>query len=105
MAIDTTNEKLSLMDDMPWDAALPINPGTFDQDELQHMLWEYAGILWAAPTIAFVLDLNTRIWLYLGDFYSDPDGDLTTMIARYLDEEETGDYNNRMLALIESATP
>lgn len=41
MAVDTVNEKLALMEDMPWEPGLPIDPSTFGTDDKQQLLWEY----------------------------------------------------------------
>jgi hypothetical protein len=62
---------------------------------------------WAdAEALAFVLDLNTRILVYLRDFYSDADGDLSTLIKRYLESADsgTGDMTQRFKNLIQDAT-
>ena len=49
MAIDTTNEKLALMEwGLVWEPGLPISPGTLGQDDQQQLLWGYPGILWDA---------------------------------------------------------
>lgn len=47
MAIDTNNEKFALIDmgDV-WADALPISSDDLGQDDKQHLLWEYPGILW-----------------------------------------------------------
>lgn len=51
MAIDTTNEKLALMEwDNVWEPAIPISPGAFGQDDKQQLLWGYPGILWTSET-------------------------------------------------------
>ena len=48
MAIDTTNEKLALMEWCNvWEPGLPISPGAFGQDDKQQLLWGYPGITWA----------------------------------------------------------
>jgi hypothetical protein len=59
-----------------------------------------------AEALAFVLDLNTLILVYLRDFYSDADGDLSTLIKRYLESADsgTGDMTQRFKNLIQDAT-
>ena len=52
-----------------------------------------------------ILDLNTRLHRYLNDFYSTgTDKDVNALMQKYLAEELTGDYNNRMKQLIDDAT-
>lgn len=51
----------------------------------------------------FVLDLNTRIMVYLRAYYGPDTGDLTTLTARYL-ADLTGDQNQRLQQLIQDAT-
>lgn len=52
-----------------------------------------------------ILDLNTRLHRFLNDFYStSADKDVSTLMAKYLNEELTGDANNRMKQLIDDAT-
>lgn len=41
MAVTTTNEKLSLMEDVPWEPGLPISPSTFGTDDNLQLIWEY----------------------------------------------------------------
>jgi len=49
VAIDTTNEKLGLMEwCLVWEPALPISPGALGQDDQQQLLWGYPGITWGA---------------------------------------------------------
>jgi len=51
MAIDTTNEKLALIEygDI-FQPAIPISADGIGQDDQQQLLWEYPGILWGAIT-------------------------------------------------------
>lgn len=50
MAIDSTNERLALINfGQVWQPALPIAPGALGQDDQQQLLWGYPGILWGAP--------------------------------------------------------
>jgi len=51
-----------------------------------------------------ILDLNTRIAVYLRAFYSSPNGDPTTLVVKYLNEECTGEYTARLHKLIDDAT-
>jgi hypothetical protein len=54
LAIDTTNEKLALINlMMPFQPNLPVSPGTLGQDDKQQLLWGYPGILWAALVQTF----------------------------------------------------
>jgi hypothetical protein len=50
-----------------------------------------------------ILDLNTRIAVYLRSYYSAPDGDATTLVVRYLNSL-SGEYTARLKRLIEDAT-
>jgi hypothetical protein len=51
-----------------------------------------------------ILDLNTRIAVFLRAFYSAPNGDPNTLIVKYLREEVGGEYTARLKRLIEDAT-
>lgn len=54
--------------------------------------------------LEFVLDLNTRIRVYLCDLYSAPaNADLTTLVLRYL-RSQTGEMNARLRKLVTDAT-
>lgn len=58
MAIDTTNKKLALLTYLlPFYPALPTSSDGLGQDDKQHLLWEYPGILWTAPVVPAVWDL------------------------------------------------
>jgi len=59
---------------------------------------------YAARNVSSVLDLNTRLAVYLRGYYSHPAGDLTTLINRYL-ASLSGDYNNRWNKMVDDATP
>jgi len=50
MAIDTTNEKLALIEygDI-FQPGIPISADGLDQADNQQLLWGYPGILWEAP--------------------------------------------------------
>ena len=67
-------------------------------------VWELG--VWADEIVSllFVLDLNTRMRVYLADLYGMPQtSDLTALVTRYL-RAQTGDYNNRFRKLITDAT-
>lgn len=50
MAIDTTNEKLAIMEfGQVFEPGLPMAPGVIDQADQQQFLWGYPGVLWGAP--------------------------------------------------------
>jgi hypothetical protein len=67
-------------------------------------VWEVGVWASAIASLLFVLDLNTRMRVYLADLYSLPaTTDLTAMIARYL-RSQTGDMNARFHKLITDAT-
>ena len=52
MAIDTINEKFALISLLkPWEVPLPISTDALGQDDKQHLLWNYPGILWEEPVI------------------------------------------------------
>ena len=49
MAIDTNNEKLALISLLqPWNTPVPISADGIGQDDKQHLLAGYPGILWSA---------------------------------------------------------
>jgi hypothetical protein len=108
VAITTDNDKFGVIEWCSvWEPGLPFAPGTLGQDDKQQLLHDYPGVLYATSGGAFILDLNTRIFVYLCTLYSlDPlDADLTSMICRYLDDQTTGDYDQRFQHLIDQATP
>ena len=48
MAIDTNNEKLALISLLqPWNTPVPISADGIGQDDKQHLLAGYPGILWS----------------------------------------------------------
>lgn len=106
MAIDTANEQFALLSFgntlMP---QVLLSPGSLGQDDQQHLLWGYPGILWAAgAALEFVLDMNTRLRNYFADEYTKtPPIDLTTYFTRNLNGR-TGDACNRVKAMIDDAT-
>ncbi len=108
MAIDTTNEKLALMEEELWEPALPIAPGTFGQDDKQQLLWGFPGISWVAGSVLeFIADMNTRIKSYLTTLYTvnETTADATTLARRYLDAAPTADATVAFQTLIDDATP
>lgn len=89
---------------MPFLLAPPLPDGTLAAGDRQHSAFTYSGILASgAVALAFVLDLNTRLMVYLRDLYTVTGGDLTTLVARRLGEL-SGDYTSRMRQLIQDAT-
>lgn len=51
MAIDTNNEKFALISfHQPFNTPIPSSSDGIGQDDKQHLLWEYPGILWSAPS-------------------------------------------------------
>ena len=57
MAIDTNNDKLSLISMLkPWEVPIPQPSGdsTIDQADKQHLIWGYSGVLWAVPVVSVV---------------------------------------------------
>ena len=107
MAIDTTNEQFALLSF--GNTLIPqalVSPSTLGQDDQQHFLWGYPGILWESfvgVVIGVYADMNTRIAAYLRTTYSVSEGDLTSLVQRNL-AERTGEYTARMQALIADAT-
>lgn len=65
--------------------------------------WE--ALTWAdAQALTFVLDLNTRLKVYLCSLYGLPATvDTTTVVQRYL-RSQTGEMNARLRKLIADAT-
>ena len=106
MAITTDNGKLAMLEiDQDYEPGLPLSPGTLGQDDDQQLLWGFPEILWGvAAALAFVLDLNTRLMVYLRDYYSVTGGDLTYLTNKYLNALTTGDRTQKMRRLIQDAT-
>ena len=53
MAIDTANEKLALITyQQMWNTPVPISSDGIGQDDRQHLLAQYPGILYASPSTA-----------------------------------------------------
>ena len=65
----------------------------------------WTELTWAdAIALAFVLDMNTRLRVYLCSLYSVPDtSDLTPMVTRYVNAQ-SGEMNARVQQLIDDAT-
>lgn len=105
MAITTTNGKLAVME---WDnysePGLPISPSTLGQNDQQQLLWDFPEILWGAQVvIAFVLDLNTRLQVYLQT--AGGTGDLSSMLASHIAVNNPATMNKPVFDLIDDATP
>jgi len=66
MAIDTTNEKLALIEygDV-FQPGLPISADGLDQADNQQLLWGYPGVLWviAEEPVIFELILQARSYI------------------------------------------
>ena len=64
MAIDTDNKKLALITLLqPWNTPIPISVDGIGQDDKQHLIWGYPGILWATVGVlsfAFIRVFRTR---------------------------------------------
>jgi hypothetical protein len=73
--------------------------GSWSDTAWEAFTWADASV----ATLAFVLDLNTRIAVYLRDLYSAPGADVSTLICRYL-AAQTGEYTARFQKLIQDAT-
>ena len=59
MAVDTNNKKLALITyHQPWNTPIPISADGLGQDDKQHLLWEYPGLLWGAPGGGYDLDID-----------------------------------------------
>ena len=60
---------------------------------------------WAdAAALAFVLDMNTRLSVYLRDFYGLPTADPLPLLRRYLEDETSGEFAARFRQLMAAAT-
>ena len=59
MAIDTTNEKLALID-FPL-AELPISSDGLDQADNQQLLWGYPGLLWSASAPLLIIEGSAKL--------------------------------------------
>jgi hypothetical protein len=109
MAIDTDNEKFALIvfGRTTDPANLPVTGGDIETDDEQQLLWNYPGIAFAGGvTIAFVLDMNTRIKTYLTALYTASEATATNdMVDRYLDAAPGGDVTATFHQLIDDATP
>ena len=65
MAIDTSDEKLALMEWCSvWEPGIPLDETAgFDQGDKQQLLWGYPGISW---TSAVATDIKTLLLLGVG---------------------------------------
>lgn len=105
MAVDTRSKRASAVGlHLPF-VAVPVLPdGTLAQGDRQHIAFSYSGIAAATDAaLAFVLDLNTRIAVYLRDFYTAPTAEVTPLTGRYLNTL-TGDMTARWRTLVQDAT-
>lgn len=107
MALDTLQKRMAAINvGCPWRGPLvdASETGT-NTGNREAAVYLYSGIAASGTVLLpFVLDINTRLWVYLGSVYgfsSSPD--LNSMIERYL-RGLTGDYNNRWKQLIQDAT-
>lgn len=105
MAITTTNGKLAIMElETLWEPGIPLLPGTLGADDRQQLIWGFPEVLWASGlSLAFILDMNTRLYVYLCNYYGVSTGELTALVQRYL-AGLSGNYNQRMIQLIQDAT-
>lgn len=106
MAITTDTGQLAIIElEDVWEPGLPFLPGVLDAADAQQLLWGFPEILWtAAAVMAFILDLNTRLFVYLRTVPYPAGNDLTTMMTQNL-AGRTGDMNARFHALVNDATP
>lgn len=48
MSIDTVNEKLALISyQQPFNTPIPISSDGLGQDDKQHLIWQFPGVLWS----------------------------------------------------------
>lgn len=60
MAIDSDNEKLALITfHQAWNTPVPISSDGLDQADLQHLLWEYPGLLWVETALGEEVTFRT----------------------------------------------
>ena len=83
-------------------AAGPIGP-TWATGSWPDTTWQANTWSSTVPVLGFVLDLNTRLRVFLQDHFATPITDLTTLTTRYL-RTLTGDWTARMRQLIKDAT-
>lgn len=90
---------------LPFLAVPPLPDGTLGAGDRQHIAFSYSGILaGATAALAFVLDVNTRIMVYLRDLYAVSAGENTALTRRRMDALSSGDANQRLLQIIADAT-
>ena len=103
--LDTASKRISSVGLFGRILALPLPDNTIGQGDRQHIAWTYSGIAATAQAaLAFVLDLNTRLWVYLADLYSVSPTDNTALVRRHLDGQSSGDATQRFKRLIDDAT-
>jgi hypothetical protein len=105
VALDTASKRASSVGVlMSFVLAPPIPDGDLEAGDRQHASWSYSGVLAGAATLlAFVQDVNSRLAVYLRDFYSAPGGDLNVLLVRY-HAANTGDLNARLHKAVDDAT-
>lgn len=82
----------------------PVNNPPWATGAWSDTAWEANTWSFVEIALAFVLDLNTRLRVYLSEYYSLPaTADTTAMTQRYL-AAQTGEYNARFQKLIRDAT-
>lgn len=103
--LDTASKRISSVGLFGIILAPPLPDATVAQGDRQHIALTYSGIAaTAAAALAFVLDLNTRLWVYLADLYTVSPVDNTALVRRHLDGQTSGDATQRFKKLIDDAT-
>jgi hypothetical protein len=84
---------------------MPAGPigGSWAAGSWSDLAWE-VNTWQDAVALAFVLDLNTRLLVFLRDYYAEPNGDFNALMKRYLETVATGDMTGRFQQLIATAT-
>jgi hypothetical protein len=101
--LDTRSKRASSVGIMlPFFAVPPLPDGTLGEGDRKHIAFSYSGL--SDAVLTFVLDLNTRILVFLRDQYSVAGGDLTTLSARYMNGLTTGDRTAKFRQLVTNAT-
>jgi hypothetical protein len=107
MAIDTAAKRRNVAGIGFWLFGPGVTPdATPGVDWRQAVGWGYLGIEAAGSVVVpgnAILDMNTRIAVYLRALYTAPGADVTTLIIRYL-AAQTGEYTARFKKLITDAT-
>jgi hypothetical protein len=107
MAIDTAAKRRNVAGLGFWLFGPGVTPdATPGVDWRQAVGWGYLGIEAAGSVVVpgnTILDMNTRIMVYLRSLYSVTGGDLESLTMRYL-VAQTGEWTARMKKLITDAT-